>query len=118
MKEKHLYMFAGVFVFLLIVFFITKPRHKGVNIDELVQTIVMVSKEDIKNIEVYKQTEGDQPIQMLFTQKDDKWYIPTKYNCKAQKSRIDRLLSDVVEMTGKVRSSDPKHFETYKISDE
>jgi len=119
MKEKHLYIFAGVFVFLLIVFFITKPRQTSVNIDELVQSIVIgVSKDDVKNIEIYKETTSDKPVRMIFTQQDGKWYIPTNYNCKAQKSRIDRLLKDVLEMTGKVRSSDPKHLENYKITDE
>lgn len=118
MKEKHLYIFAGVFVFLLIVYFITKQRHTGVNVDELVQNVVFgVSKEDIKNIEIYKETSSDQPIKMAFTQNEDKWYIPTKFNCKAQKSRIDGLLNNVLEMTGNVRSSDPKHFDNYKISD-
>jgi hypothetical protein len=118
MKEKHLYIFAGVFVFLLIVYFITKPRHAGVNVDELVQNVVFgIAKEDIKNIEVYKETGSDEPIRMVFTQNEDKWYIPTTYNAKAQKSRIDGLLNNVLEMTGKVRSSDPKHFENYKISD-
>lgn len=118
MKEKHLYIFAGVFVFLLIVYFITRPRHAGVNVDELVQNVVFgVAKEDVKNIEIYKETGSDQPLKMLFAQQDEQWYIPTKYNCKAQKSRIDGLLNNVLEMTGQVRSSDPKHFENYKISD-
>jgi len=118
MKEKHLYIFAGVFVFLLIVYFITKPRSAAVNLDEFVDSIVFgISKEDIKNIEVYKETEAE-PVRMIFTLNEDKWHIPTKFNAKAQKSRIDRLLNDVLEMTGKVRSSDPKHFETYKIADE
>jgi len=118
MKEKHLYIFAGVFVFLLIVYFITKPRHAGVNIDELVQNVVFgVSKEDIKNIEIYKETSSDAPAKMIFSQIEDKWYIPTKHNCKAQKNRIDGLLNNLIEMTGKVRSSDPRHFENYKISD-
>ncbi len=119
MKEKHLYIYAGIFVFLMLIYFVTKPRHTSVNVDEIVQTIVIgVAKEDVKNIEVYKQTTSDKPIQMIFTQREDQWYIPTKYGCKAQKSRIDRLLDDILEMTGKVRSSDPKHFDSYKISDE
>jgi len=119
MKEKHLYLFAGVFVVLLLIYFVTKPRHTSVNLDEIVQTIVIgIAKEDVKNIEVYKETGSQKPIQMLFAQREGQWYIPTKFNCKAQKSRIDRLLDDLLEMTGKVRSSDPKHFETYQISDE
>lgn len=118
MKEKHLYIFAGVFVFLLILYFITKPRHAGVNVDELVQNVVFgVSKEDVKNIEIYKETGSEQPLKMVFIKNDDNWFIQTKYNCKAQKSKIDGLLNNVLEMTGKVRSSDPKHFENYKISD-
>jgi hypothetical protein len=122
MKEKHLYIFAGVFVGLLIVFFIInfamKQKYKGVNVDELVQNVVFgISKDDIKNIEVYKETGKEQPVKMTFTQQDNNWYISTKYNCKAQKSRIDGLLNNVLEMTGTVRSSDPKHFENYDISD-
>lgn len=119
MKEKHLYIFAGVFVFLMLIYLVTKPRHTSVNIDEIVQTIIIgIAKEDVKNIEVYKQTTSDKPIQMIFAQREDQWYIPTRYNCKAQKSRIDGLLTNVLEMTGKVRSSDPKHFETYQIGDD
>lgn len=119
MKEKHLYLFAGVFVVLLLIYFVTKPRHTSVNLDEIVQAIVIgMAKDDVKNIEVYKETTSQKPIQMVFAQREGQWYIPTKFNSKAQKSRVDRLLDDVLEMTGKVRSSDPKHLETYQISDE
>jgi len=120
MEEKHLKILASVFVLLFVIYFITKPRHTGVNVDELVQTIVIgISKDDVKTIEVYKETASEQPIQMIFTkQDDDKWIIPTRFNGKAQKSRMDRLVDDLLEMTGKARSSDPGHFETYQISDE
>ena len=122
MEEKHLKILAGIFLFLFIIYFITKPRHAGVNIDDFVQSIIIgVSKNDIETIEVYKETTTDQPIQMIFTRNgedDDRWTIPTNFNCNAQKSTIDRLLDDLLEMTGKVRSSDPKHFDTYYISDE
>lgn len=118
MKEKQLYIFAGVFVVLLLLFFITKPRHTSVNVDELVQTIVFgVAKEDVKNIEIYKEAGTEQPIKMVFAEQNGQWHIPTRFNSKAQKSRIDRLLDEVLELTGKVRSSDPKHFETYQITD-
>ena len=119
MEEKHIKILAGVFVLLFIIYFVTKPRHAGVNVDEFVQTIVIgVSKEDIKGVEVYKETSSGQPVKMVFTKQEDKWRIPTKYNAKVQKSRMDRLLDDVIEMTGKVRSSDPKHFDQYQIADE
>lgn len=118
MKEKHLYILAGVFVFLLIIHFLTKPRHTSVNVDEFVQSILIgVSSDDVSGIEIYKETAGDQPVQMQFVKVEDKWYIPTNFNCKAQKSRIDKLLDDLIEMTGKMRSSDPKHFEKYLITD-
>ncbi|MBC8183199.1 DUF4340 domain-containing protein [candidate division KSB1 bacterium] len=118
MKEKHLYYLAGVFVFLLIIYFVTKPRHTSVNLDEFVQTIVFgVSKEDVKNIEVYKESAEDNPIKLALTKQEDQWYLTTKYNCKAQESAINRLLDAVLEMTGKVRSTDPKHLEKYQITD-
>ncbi|MFH1941191.1 MAG: DUF4340 domain-containing protein, partial [bacterium] len=119
MEEKHLKIFAGVFVLLFVLYFVTKPRHTGVNLDELVQSIVIgVSKNDVKAVEVYKESTSDQPIQMSFALQGDQWHIPTRFNCKAQKNRMERLLDDVLEMTGKVRSSDPKHFGQYKIADE
>jgi hypothetical protein len=79
--------------------------------------VIGVSKEDIKNIEVYKEMESGDPIRMMFTFQDEQWWMPTKFRCKVQKSRIDRLLNTVLEMTGKVRSSDPRHFDKYRISD-
>ena len=119
MEEKHLKILAGVFIFLFIVYFVTKPRHTGVNVDEFVQSIIIgVSKSDIKTVEVYKETASEQPVQMVFNHIEDRWVISTHFSAKAQTSRMDRLLDDLLEMTGNVRSSDPKHFETYKITDE
>ncbi len=119
MEEKHLKILAGVFILLCIVYFATKPRHTGVNIDEFVQSIIIgVSKNDIKTVEVYKETASEQPVQMVFNHMDGRWVISTHFNAKAQTSHMDRLLDDLLEMTGNVRSSDPKHFETYNISDE
>ncbi len=118
MKEKHLKIFAGIFLCLLIIFFITKPRHAGVNIDEFVQNILIgISAEDVKSIEAYKESSSDSPIQLTFTKNQDQWHIATHFNCKAQNSRIDKLLTDLIEMTGKVRTSDPKHLESYQITD-
>lgn len=118
MKEKHLKIFAGVFVFLLLVAWLTKPKHKSVNIEDFVHNVVIgVSKEDVNSIEIYKETGGDNQVQMIFSKQDDEWRIPTEFNCKAQTSRIDRILNDLLDMTGKVRSSDPKHFSNYEISD-
>lgn len=122
MKQKQLYTFAGVFVGLLVIYLalslVVKQKYKSVNVDDLVQSVIIgVSKDDIKNIEVYKETGGPQPIRMAFTMSDGNWYITTKYNSKAQKSRIDALLNNVLEMTGKVRSSSASHFDTYKIGD-
>ena len=119
MKEKHLYYLAGVFVFLLIIYFVTKPRHTSVNLDEFVQTIVFgVSKEDVKGIEIYKESTEDKPIKLALKKQEDQWYLTTKFNCKAQESAINRLLDAVLEMTGKVRSTDPKHLKKYQITDE
>lgn len=118
MKERHLKIFAGVLLGLLLIYLITKPRSTSVNVDDLVQTVVFgVAKEDVKIIELYKETTEEQPIQMIFAKQEDQWRIATKYNCKAQNSRIDRLIDEILEMTGKVRSSDPRHFETYQIAD-
>lgn len=118
MKERHLYILGGVFFVLLIIYFISKPRLATVNYDEIVQTVIFgVAKEDVKEIEVYKQT-VDKEIKMQFVKRDDQWYIPTKFNAKAKEYNINRIIDDMIEMTGKVGSSDPKHLETFKITDE
>ncbi|GEM_PF-551031 len=118
MEEKYLKIFGVIFICLLVICIVTKPRNKSVNIDELVQNIVIgVSKEDIKKIEVYKQTSEENPARMVFVKDNDQWHIRSYYNCKARNSTMEDLIDDVLEMTGKVRSSDPKHFDQYKISD-
>ncbi len=118
MKEKYLKIFAGVLVLLLIIFLVTKPQRGGVNIEELVQHIIIgVDKDDVKYIEIYKQTETEQPVQMIFNNEEDQWRIPTHLNCKAKNSKVNTLLTNLLDMTGKVRSSDPNHHEKYKITD-
>lgn len=120
MEERHLKIFAGVFAALLVIFLISKPRHAGVNLDDFIQSVVFgFSKEDVKSVEVYKELPSENRAQMMFVGlEDESWRMPTYYNAKVQKSKIDRLLNDIIDMTGKVRSSDPKHFDTYQISDE
>ncbi len=120
MKREHLYYLAGVFVVLLIIALVTKPRHTSVNVDELVQTVIFgIAKEDVKGIEIYKESTEDKPIRLeLKKDENDQWHLVTRFNCKAQESTVNRLLDNLFEMTGKVRSSDPKHLETYKITDE
>ncbi len=118
MKEKQLYILAGVFVVLLLVYFITKPRMETINIDEIVQTVVFgFSKDDVAEIEVYKQT-ADGEIRAIFTKQDDTWRIPTTYNAKVRDYNMNRILDDVLEMTGKVATDDPKHFDMFYIGDD
>jgi len=118
MKEKYIKIFAVVFVLLLIIFLVTKPRRGGVNIEELVQHIIIgVSKEDVKAIEIYKQTDTDESARMVFNKEGNQWRIQTRFNCKAKNSKISKLLNDLLDMTGKVRSADPNHHEKYNITD-
>lgn len=118
MKEKHLKILGGIFIFLLIVYFITKPHTGGINIDDLVQNIIIgISKKDIKTIEIYKETDSDKPLKMAFHQDKNQWRILTRLNCKAKNNKIDQLLDNLLNMTGKVRSSDPNHHDKYKITE-
>ncbi len=117
MKEKHLYILGGVFVALFIIYFLTKPRIAAVNLDEIVQTLLFgFEKEDVAQIEVYKQT-GDKEIRMNLAKRGGQWSIPTSFNAKAREYSVNRILEDLLGMTGKVRSSDPRHLETFKILD-
>lgn len=118
MKEKHLFTMGGVFLVLLIIYFVTKPRMATVNYDDIVQTVIFgVSKEDVKEIDIYKQTAAKE-ARMQFIKQGDQWYLPTKFNAKVRDYSINRIIEDLLEMTGKVRTSDPKHQETFKITDE
>jgi len=119
MKMKQLKIFAGIFVGLLIIYFITKPRQTGVNIDEFVQTIVIgVAKEDVKEIEVYKQTTEEEPVRLVFVNQEDQWRVSSKFHAKAQKDRLDKILDEILEMTGNIRSTEIKHHEEFQITDE
>lgn len=118
MKEKQLYILGGIFCALLLLFFVTKPRMKTVNVDELQQNVVIgVSRDDVAAIDVYKQTQGGE-IRMEFVKKDKQWYIPTRFNAKAREYSVHRIIDDMIEMTGRVRASDPKHFATFQVGDD
>jgi hypothetical protein len=118
MDKKFLYRLAGVLAVLFLIYLITKPQNKSVNVDELVQNVVFgFSADDVQQIEIYKETSGN-TAQIKLIKTDKVWRMPSYFNAKGSKSKIDKLLADVLEMTGKVRSSDPKHLETYQITDE
>jgi len=119
MNEKQLKIFAGVFVLLLIIAIFTRPRDASVDFDEFVKNVVIgVSKEDVSEIEIIKETGDETKAQMIFRKdEDDTWRILTRYNCKAKKSSIDRILDDLFGMTGDVRTDDPKHFDKFQIGD-
>jgi len=117
MKEKHLYILGGIFVALFIIYFITKPGLESVNYDEIVQTILLgFSQDDVKEIEVYKQTpDGDVKLQLV--KQEDQWRMPSYLNAKVRDYSVNQLLDGLLEMTGKVRSSDPRHLDMFQISD-
>ena len=117
MDRKFLQKLAIVFVVLLAVYLVTIPRNKGVNVDELVNNVVWgFSAEDVSSIEIYKET-GEKAATIQLSKIEGEWRVLSHYNAKGNKSKIDRLLTDVLEMTGKVRSEDQKHLDTYKIGD-
>jgi hypothetical protein len=118
MKEKHLYILGCVFLALIIIFFITKPRTATINYDEIVQNLLFgFSKDNVAGIEIYKQTPAKE-IRLELVKQDKQWTIPTYFNAKAKESNVSRIITDLLDMTGKVRTSDPKHLETFKISDD
>jgi len=118
MKEKHLYILGGVFLALFIIYFLTKPRMHSVNYDDVVQTILFgFEKEDVAGIEIYKQTSGGE-ARLELVKVEDQWRIPTTYNAKVRTYSVDKIIDDLLEMTGKVRSSDAKHLDMFQISDE
>ncbi|MBN2104622.1 DUF4340 domain-containing protein [bacterium] len=117
MDRKFLQKLAIVFAVLVVIYLITIPRQKGVNVDDLVQNVVFgFSAKDVHHIEIYKETDGE-PAQVLIARVEDQWRIPSHFNAKGNQSKIDNLLKDILEMTGQIRSKDPKHLETYKITD-
>jgi len=118
MSERHLKIFGIAFLSLLLIYIITKPRNHSVDIDKLVQSIVIgVEPEDVGGIEIYKELGENKSAKLVFIKKDDQWRIVNHFNCKGENSKISRLINDILEMTGKVRSSDHNRFDLYKIGD-
>ena len=116
-NNKQLIRLGIVFAALFIVYLVTLPRQTGVNVEDLVQNIVIgVSEDDIAQIEVYKETAGGQATLQL-ARVEDAWRVPTHFNARGNTSKIEKLVTDIIEMTGNVRSTDPGHIETYGISD-
>ncbi len=118
MKEKHLKMMAVIFAALLVIYFISKPGSRGVNIENLVQTILYgVSENDVRHIEIYKLAGSEKSARMEFARLDEQWHIMTRYQCKAQNRKVEQLIADLIEMTGMVRSEDARHHPSFEITD-
>jgi len=119
MSEKYLKIFGIAFLSLLVIYLITKPRNRSVDIDKLVQSVIIgVQLEDVSAVEIYKRLDGDKTVSLNLKKHEDQWRIPTHFMCKGEKSSIERLITDMLEMTGKVRSSDVSHFSRYQIGDD
>ncbi|MCK5149260.1 DUF4340 domain-containing protein [bacterium] len=119
MNEKQLKLFAGVFAFLIVIFLISKPRSKSVDVDQFVQNIIIgVVQEDVRGVEIYKEQAQGEPVRMKFAKVEDQWRILTHHNAKAQKSNIEEFIDDALGMTGKLRTDDVKHHESFQITDD
>ena len=117
MNQRTLYYLSGIFVALVLLYFISKPRFATTNIDEITQSIVIgASLEDVGGIDIYKEKD-DQKIEMRFVRNEDKWTIPTHFNCKGNKTQVEQVIKDILEMQGKVRATGEQLFDQFKIHD-
>jgi hypothetical protein len=126
MKNKSFVLLIAVLVVLVLTYVIQQfsTGHKTIS-ETLVKLFPDVDSASVAYIRVYKADYPDSGIG--FAKKDTGWIVSSYYGGPGKKAEIEKIIGDVVNLTGEVRSSDQAllgdfglgdkealHFEFYK----
>ena len=114
MKFKQIIFLGAIFLLLLVVLLTKKVFIKPeVETTEYAKLQVSLDSASIYAVEFKKGNSGDT---VRLEREEEEWRIPTKWNIRADKQRIENLMKDIGMLQGELRSSSKKLFSDYGIS--
>jgi len=116
MKLKHIIFLGVIFLILLGALsakkFFMKPE---IETTEYKSLKISFNPSGIYAIRI-KRAENEELLKI--EKKDGEWFMPSKWNMRARKEKIDNLIKDISNLRGELRSSSKNVFSDYGISDE
>lgn len=117
MNKKIMYVLAGIFVFLLVIYYVQKGLNRATSEPETLNQLSLTFDPDqVARIEVFKQ---DYPDSGLYFEKvDTTWVVSNEYNAPAKKSDIQKLIDDLDNVSGSIRGESADLYPDFDITDE
>lgn len=114
MKPRHLIFLSILFIALaaaVVVQKIQAPRNQGFEITRPLD--LPFEKEKVQSLRL---TFRGEAVEIL--KKDDLWLVSTEWNTRAGSERVDALLTQLMNLRGELRSTDPELLKDYGLQDE
>lgn len=114
MRSKHIFLLGSIFIVLLSILLTKKILIKPqIETSEYKRLDVWFEPKDVYGVEIRKKDEY-----VKFSRDEDIWRITSKWNVRAKSQKIEELIKGFSSLEGELRSSSPKLFSDFGISDD
>ncbi len=114
MSNKTMTILLAAFVLLVGIFiiqkYVTQPSKKAASLSELK---LQFDPQAVQRIQVFKQDFPDSGI--YFARRDTGWVVENEYNTAAKKEEVQKLLDDLLKVTGSVRGESEDLYSDFEI---
>ncbi len=117
MKTKHIIIALVIFGLLIGAYYMTAKKKTVNDIDQVFVKLINAkyADKDVKSVSFFV---GNKPENVVAAErKNDKWVITSRYSYDANSAAIDRLVKDLLEVEGELRSDSKKMLREYCIED-
>lgn len=117
MKNRQIYISIGVFIALIIAFFLARrgPNTSTVTVGYK-NLIENYSPSNIVKIELYKGT--DKNAATILAKCANGWEIESSYHVPANSKKVQEVLDSLSTLEGKLRASGKDYFEDFQLTDD
>ncbi|MBI4775844.1 MAG: DUF4340 domain-containing protein [Deltaproteobacteria bacterium] len=115
MKNKYLILFAVVLA-ALVVLYAVQQRSTRITVVEtgIVQVLPDLNTAAVSEIDAYVTGEESK---LILKRDGDSWTIPSDFNERADKGKIETLLSDLKDLKGEVRASKEALYDMFEVQE-
>jgi len=117
LKNRHYILFAIILVFLLAIYLFLMKTSRVTKMSTGYETIFPgFNSENVQEIQAFRPPQPENGV--IMTREGDLWVVKNKFNAKADQQRISRLLSQVKDLKGELRSQEPSTFPIFELEEQ
>jgi len=116
MKNKYLILLAIVLAALVVLYAVQQRRSRVTVVETgLVQVLPDLDTGAVSEIDAYMTGEDSK---LILKRDGDVWTIPSNFNERADKSKIEILLNDLKDLKGEARASKEELYDMFEVQEE